>query len=105
VLDERVTVLVDDRILFEYRDVLKRPKFDFPASYIGSILEFLEHRGEYVGAPPVSDEIPNSDDVPFYEVAIAGVADFLVTGNDRHFPDKHFVVSPREFISILRGHE
>ena len=30
VLDERVTVLVDDRTPFEYRDVLERPKFSFP---------------------------------------------------------------------------
>ena len=45
ILDERMTVLTDDRILFEYRDVLERPKFDFPPSYIESVLEFFEHRG------------------------------------------------------------
>jgi putative PIN family toxin of toxin-antitoxin system len=105
VLDERITVLIDDRILFEYRDVLERPKFDFPPNYIESVLEFFEHRGDYVTAPPVADLMTDSGDVPFYEVAIAGVADFLVTGNERHFPDRKFVVSPREFISILRGHE
>ena len=105
ILDERMTVLVDDRILFEYRDVLERPKFDFPPSYIESVLEFFEHRGDYVTAPPVPEQLLDPADLPFYEVAIAGVADFLVTGNGRHFPDRHFVVSPREFISVLRGHE
>ena len=105
ILDERMTVLVDDRILFEYRDVLERPKFDFPPSYIESVFEFFEHRGDYVTAPPVPEQLLDPADLPFYEVAIAGVADFLVTGNGRHFPDRHFVVSPREFISVLRGHE
>jgi len=105
ILDERMTVLVDDRILFEYRDVLERPKFDFPPSYIESVLEFFEHRGDYVTAPPVPEQLLDPADLPFYEVAIAGVADFLVTGNGRHFPDRHFVVSPRDFISVLRGHE
>lgn len=105
ILDERITVLVDDRILFEYRDVLERPTFDFPPNYIASVLEFFEHLGEYVTAPPVPEQLLDPADLPFYEVAIAGVADFLVTGNGRHFPDRHFVVSPREFISVLRGHE
>ena len=105
ILDERITVLVDDRILFEYRDVLQRPKFGFPTNYIESVLEFFEHRGDFVAAPPVPEQMTDPGDVPFYEVAIAGVAGFLVTGNERHFPDRRFVVSPRQFISILRGQE
>ena len=104
-LDERMTVLVDDRILFEYRDVLGRPKFDFPPNYIESVLEFFEHCGSYVTAPPVPEQLLDPGDVPFYEVTIAGVADYIVTGNERHFPDRPFVVSPGEFVSILRGHE
>lgn len=105
ILDERVSVLVDDRILFEYRDVLERPKFEFPPNYVESVLEFFEHRGGYITAPPVPEQLPDPADLPFYEVAIAGVADFLVTGNGRHFPERRFVVSPREFISTLRGYE
>lgn len=102
-LDDRVAVLIDDRILFEYRDVLMRPKFGFPYGYVESVLEFFDHRGEYVTAPPVADPMTDSGDVPFYEVAIAGVADYLVTGNGQHFPDRPFVVSPREFIAVLRN--
>lgn len=105
ILDERVTVVVDDRILVEYRDVLERPKFDFPPNYAESVLEFFEHRGEYVTATPVPEQLPDPADLPFYEVAIAGVADFLVTGNGRHFPARRFVVSSSEIISTLRGHE
>lgn len=105
VLDERVAVLVDDRILFEYRDVLERPKFHFPSNYIESVLEFFEHHGQYVTSTPVPDQITDPSDVPFYEVAISGVADFLVTGNERHFPERQFVVLPRVIISTLRGHE
>ena len=39
VLDYRVTVLVDDRILFEYRDVLKRPRFASPLNYVQALLK------------------------------------------------------------------
>jgi predicted nucleic acid-binding protein len=84
---------------------LNRPKFDFPPNYVAPVLEFFEHRGDYVTAPPVADQVPDPADLPFYEVAIAGMADYLVTGNGRHFPDRRFVVSPKDFISTLRGHE
>lgn len=103
VLDGQVVVVVDDRILFEYRDVLLRPKFSSPLDYVQSVLDFFEHEGDYITAGPTSDALVDSDDVPFFEVAVAGLADYLVTGNERHFPDKPFVVSPKEFVSILRG--
>lgn len=103
VFEGEVVVLVDDRILFEYRDVLLRSKFHFPLEYVQSVLEFLEHEGDYITTGPTSDIVVDSDDVPFYEVAVAGLADYLVTENERHFPNKPFVVSPKEFVSILRG--
>lgn len=102
VLNEEVTVLVDDRILSEYRDVLLRPKFRFPEDYVESVLEFLECGLPPITAGPTSAAIPDSDDIPFYEVAIAGDADYLVTGNDKHFPAGQLIVSPRTFLEILR---
>lgn len=101
VLDGRVSVLVDDRILFEYRDVLRRPKFHFGPQYVASILDFLEHAGEKVTASPTSADVADPDDVAFYEVAIAGDADYLVTGNLLHFPQKSYIVSPASFVSLL----
>ncbi|TVQ28561.1 MAG: putative toxin-antitoxin system toxin component, PIN family [Spirochaetaceae bacterium] len=102
VLDGMVTVLVDDRILFECRDVLFRPKFGFPADYVRSVLDFLEHETDYVTARPARETIPDPGDLPFYEVAVSGAADYLVTGNARHFPEMKFVVSPGAFLGYLR---
>jgi len=103
VLNKAVTLLLDDRILFEYREVLLRPKFHFPIDYIQSLLEFLEYESTYIIAGPSSALVPDSDDIPFYEVAISGRADYLVTGNDKHFPPEQLIVSPREFVDVLRG--
>lgn len=103
ILDQRVTVLVDDRILFEYRDVLQRPKFHLASIHVQPFLEFFEHEGEYVTAGPTAARIPDPGDLPFYEVAVAGGADYLVTGNKRHFAREPFIVSPKEFITILAG--
>lgn len=101
ILDKRVTVLVDDRILFGYQDVLQRPKFLLPWVHVKPLLEFFEHEGEYVTAGPTAATVPDPGDLPFYEVAMAGGADYLVTGNERRFPKEPFIVSPKAFITIL----
>lgn len=94
-------------ILNEYRAVLARPRFGLPADSVTRLLQRFEAVGELVVAEPVSGEFPDPKDAPFLEVALAGHADFLVTGNLRHFPARLrqglAVVSPREFIEALRG--
>ena len=44
-------------------------------------------------------------DLPFYEVVMEKQHEgaYLVTGNMKHFPSKHFIVTPREFINILNS--
>lgn len=55
-----------------------------------------------IAAPSVRiDATSDPDDNMFLECARAGDADFVVTGNIRHFPRKWMkthIVTPREFI-------
>jgi putative PIN family toxin of toxin-antitoxin system len=101
---EELRALFDDRILDEYRDVLERPKFKFGVREIDDFLDQLVAAGEHVAAPPLSVELPDADDLPFLEVAAAGGADALVTGNGKHFPRSArsgvSVVSPTEFVEL-----
>lgn len=103
VLDGVATVLVDDRIVGEYREVLSRPKFGFPHEVYQPLLEFFEHHGEYVTPGPLPVATPDPADVAFYEVAVAGAADYLVTGNATHFPNAQWIVSPRRLVEVMRG--
>lgn len=80
-----LTVLVDDRILEEYRVVLARAKFGFHERDLRVLLPALEALAERVAAPPLALELTDADDLPFLEVASAAHADALVTGNGRHF--------------------
>jgi putative PIN family toxin of toxin-antitoxin system len=80
-----VTLLVDDRILAEYRAVLPRPKFGFDASSVSDLLDLIEAEGVRVTAQPLGIALPDARDLPFLEVAIAGEAEAIVTGNARHF--------------------
>jgi uncharacterized protein len=103
-----VSLLHDERILGEYRSVLARPRFGFDQGDVRIVLEQVERRGERVLAPPLPITLPDPDDLPFLEVAAAGRADALVTGNARHFePSKGThavpVISPAEAVRRLGG--
>lgn len=81
--------LFDDRILLEYRAVLSRPKFSFAPTEVAQLVSQLQALGEIVdvGNPPPSVTAPDAGDEPFIQVAVAGRADAIVTGNRRHFPE------------------
>jgi len=102
-LTERVRLCFDERILSEYRDVLG--KFAFDRELVEELLHFLEAAGSPVLAAPLKLALPDPADQMFVEVAVSGHADFLVTGNLKHFPkgarQSTEVLSPRDFIDAL----
>lgn len=85
VLAGEVVVAYDDRIMSEWREVLRREKFGFSARDVETLLDFVEKEGLGVNPPPLAGDLPAPDDVPFLEVAHAGEAT-LVTGNTKHYP-------------------
>lgn len=101
VLSGEVDVVVDDRILAEYREVLARPKFGFEERAVSDLLDYFEQAGIAVQAMPLAVSLPDPDDRMFVEVAASAVAT-LVTGNLRHYPSDacHGVVvlSPGVFL-------
>jgi uncharacterized protein len=80
----RVTLLYDERIIAEYFEVLTRKDLD--RRRIQQVVESLRAIGEPVVAKPISIQSPDPDDQMFIEVAVAGFADVIVTGNAKHFP-------------------
>lgn len=87
----------DYRILTEYREVLKRPKFGFTASEVNSLLDWIADNGRCVLAEPLSTEFTDEADKKFYEVAKACGAK-LITGNTKHFPHDGLVMTVTEFL-------
>ena len=79
-------VAYDERILAEYREVLARPKFPFSSDRIRVFLDQVEREGGAIAALPLKPNLPDPDDAPFLEVAVAARADALITGNPRHYP-------------------
>lgn len=81
-------VLYDARIALEYRDVLRRPKFRAIApGLVDDFLARLTARGaELADVPAWSGAMTDDDDRIFVEVALAGRAHAIVTGNIRDYP-------------------
>lgn len=106
-LNGKLSLLYDDRILSEYRDVLERPYLEINTSQAQAFLSYVRLSGKRVSAQPLPvDLLPDPDDLAFAEIALAGAADALVTGNLKHFQGLEEVgvkiASPAEFLrSIL----
>jgi putative PIN family toxin of toxin-antitoxin system len=99
-INGRLTLFYDSRILREYEEVLARKKFGFKKSAIAPLLDYIKAEGEYVTAEPSKKAFTDKDDRMFYEVAKTSGARCLVTGNKDHFPKDMIVKSPKEFIQL-----
>lgn len=100
VLNEEVTLCYDNRIIGEYRSVLKRDKFCLDHNDVDTVIDFLEEAGIRVDANPLKATAVDPDDAMFYKVLESSGSDFLVTGNTKHFAgikDKR-IVTPAEFM-------
>lgn len=105
-LQGRIQVLYDDRILAEYLDVLARPELAIDPSLAQAVVGYIRLAGERITALPMpADALPDPDDLPFAEVAISGEGEALVTGNVKHFSGLKergvIVLSPMQFLERL----
>src|SRR5208337_3937309 len=102
----KLMLCFDARILSEYNEVLLRPKFKFEEAKVAVLLDYIVHSGWTVAPSPLTNSLPDADDEPFLEIAIAGQAVCLVTGNQNHFPPKLCqginVFSPGEFVAFYK---
>ena len=97
-----IRLIADDRILSEYRTVLRRPYFERYIKVMERewMIEFLNVESRMVICDKVFDDLPDPKDACFLEVAFtAGVP--LVSGNVKHFPSEKIrgvsVFTPAEF--------
>jgi uncharacterized protein len=94
-------------ILDEYSKVLARSELKIRKGLRRQLLQLIKNHS-YVVAPTRRLEIASDpDDNRFLECADTARADYLVTGNLRHFPrfwKKTKVITAREFIGLVAPH-
>ena len=67
-LNGDIIPVLNDEIIAEYEDVLKRPKFRFDKKAVKVLLDELKKRAVYSDYGLIEDEIPDPKDVVFYAV-------------------------------------
>ena len=89
-------------ILVEYEAVLARAKFGLDPLKIARFMARVREGATRVSSATRVRACRDPDDDKFLQCALAGRADFLVTGNTKHFPKHSYegvqIVRPLEFL-------
>ena len=98
---------VSNAILTEYQAVLSRPEFQIRKGLRQQLLDLFRKRAHLANPVRRIQVASDPEDDKFIECADAARADYLVTGNVRHFPrfwKNTKVVTSREFVSLASPH-
>ena len=99
VANGRITMFVSAEVLEEYDEVLRRPRLKLSAARIEKAVELIRSTSRIVWPKRKLELALDPDDNLFYECAYAAKADFLITGNTKHFSLGHEcteIVTPRQ---------
>jgi len=98
---------VSHPILKEYADVLSRPELAIRKGIRQQLLQLVKNHSHLVTPSRRLEVCTDRDDNVFIECADAARADYLITGNQKHFPrfwKKTKIITTREFISLAAPH-
>ncbi len=103
-LASKIQLYVTAEILEEYEAVLRRPRFGINPKNITQSIRLIKRKAKRVKPTRRLSVSSDPDDNRFIECAETAEADYLVTGNLRHYPSKYKktkVVSARQLIEII----
>jgi putative PIN family toxin of toxin-antitoxin system len=106
-LTKPAKLYVTHPILAEYREVLSRPEFKISRGLWQQLLQLIKNNAQFVNPARALRVATDPDDDKFLECADAGRVDYLITGNQRHFPrfwKNTKIINSREFIDIVGPH-
>ena len=98
---------VSSAILQEYREVLARPELKIRRGLRQQMLQLIRNRSQVLTPALRIRMARDPDDDKFLECADAARADYLVTGNRRHFPKfwkQTKIITAREFVELAAPH-
>jgi putative PIN family toxin of toxin-antitoxin system len=98
---------VSDAIESEYAVVLARPELKIRRGLRLQLLQLIENHTRVVKPSRLRQVTSDPADNMFVECADAARADYLITGNQRHFPTfwkNTKIITSSEFLSIIAPH-
>lgn len=98
---------VSDPIVSEYAVVLARPELKIRRRLRQQFLQLIKNHARVVTPSRLAQITSDPADHMFIECADAARADYLVTGNQRHFPKfwkNTKIINSSEFLSVIAPH-
>ena len=62
------------------------------------MIDYFKNDGEFINSEYSNVMFIDETDKKFYEVFKSGEAEYLITGNIKHFPKENGIIIPKEFI-------
>ncbi|HLW54020.1 MAG TPA: putative toxin-antitoxin system toxin component, PIN family [Candidatus Angelobacter sp.] len=94
-------------VLEEYKEVLSRKELGIRKGLRQQFLQLIRNRAHMVTPKKRINSAHDPEDDKFLECADAARADYLITGNERHFP-KYWkstkIIGAREFVDFAGRH-
>jgi uncharacterized protein len=106
-LTKPARLYVSGPIFEEYRAVLARPEFQIRKGLRQQYLQLIKRNARFVAPAAQIQVTTDPHDNKFVECADAARADYLITGNVRHFPrywKKTKIITSREFLNVVAPH-
>jgi putative PIN family toxin of toxin-antitoxin system len=107
ILEGEILLCLTDPIATEYEEVLKREKFrKLDHKKVKTLLSRLRSQAQWV-IPKIHLRVTTADpeDNKFLECAKEAEANFLITGNIKHFPIGKFeeiiILNPSQFLTVM----
>jgi putative PIN family toxin of toxin-antitoxin system len=95
---------VSDALLEEYEGVLRRERFGLNPRRVVQSMQIVRRTATLVIPKKRLDVTFDPDDNKVVECALEARADYIVTGNIRHFPSRFQdirIVLPRQFLTLV----
>lgn len=102
VLQGELTACVTGAVMAEYREVAKRPKFATRTACFETMIACFDKIAELVQPGAAAEAATDPDDNRLLECAHGAGAQWLITGNLRHFPSVYQfaqIVNARQFFT------
>ena len=102
-LARAIDLYASERIFDEYKELLQRKSYPMDSRRAALLLKKIRSASAIVKPAMKLSETKDPDDNIFLECAEAAKAEYLVTGNPRHFPTRWKytrIVLPRQFIEL-----
>jgi len=109
VFEKKAALYLSPSTMNEYVNVLRREKFSRYRDFYHeahNVLSILKRISVSIQPAIRLNVCPDADDNKFLELAVEVNANYLITGNKKHFPSQQYlsvqIVSPLEYVKFRR---